>query len=30
LLTLDDWLLKDIGLSRADVLREALKPFWRP
>ncbi|OLE60023.1 MAG: hypothetical protein AUI36_12835, partial [Cyanobacteria bacterium 13_1_40CM_2_61_4] len=27
---LDDWLLKDIGLSRAAAAREASKPFWRP
>lgn len=27
---LDDHLLKDLGLSRADVVREARKPFWRP
>lgn len=26
---LDDYLLKDIGLTRADVEREACKPFWR-
>ncbi|MCP5419061.1 MAG: DUF1127 domain-containing protein [Gammaproteobacteria bacterium] len=26
---LDDYLLKDIGISRADVYREATKPFWR-
>ena len=26
---LDDRLLKDIGLSRADVAREVDKPFWR-
>jgi uncharacterized protein YjiS (DUF1127 family) len=26
----DDHLLKDIGLSREDALREADKPFWRP
>ena len=24
----DDHLLKDIGLSRPDALREAAKPFW--
>lgn len=28
LLQLDDRLLKDIGLTRADVAREAAKPFW--
>lgn len=26
---LDERLLRDIGLSRADALREASKPFWR-
>jgi uncharacterized protein YjiS (DUF1127 family) len=26
---LDDHLLRDIGLSRADVERELMKPFWR-
>lgn len=26
---LDEWVLKDIGLSRADVMREYDKPFWR-
>lgn len=26
---LSDELLKDIGVSRADALREASKPFWR-
>ena len=26
---LDDAMLKDIGLSRADADREAAKPFWR-
>jgi uncharacterized protein YjiS (DUF1127 family) len=25
---LDDAALKDIGLSRADVLRESERPFW--
>jgi uncharacterized protein YjiS (DUF1127 family) len=25
----DDHLLKDIGVSRLDALREAAKPFWR-
>ena len=25
---LNDHLLKDIGLSRADVLREMRRPFW--
>ncbi len=27
---LDDHMLKDIGLSRADVGGEAGKPFWTP
>jgi uncharacterized protein YjiS (DUF1127 family) len=27
---LDDWLLQDVGLSRAVAAREARKPFWRP
>jgi len=26
---LDDHLLKDIGVSRRDAIREAEKPFWR-
>lgn len=26
---LDDHMLRDIGLSRADASREAGKPFWR-
>ena len=30
LLQLDEWLLKDNGLSRAEAAREARKPFWRP
>jgi uncharacterized protein YjiS (DUF1127 family) len=29
LMALDDWALKDIGLSRVDVLRESGKPFWQ-
>jgi Domain of unknown function (DUF1127). len=29
LLELDDRMLRDIGLSRTDVLREQMKPFWR-
>jgi uncharacterized protein YjiS (DUF1127 family) len=27
--TMDERLLKDIGLSQADVENEAAKPFWR-
>ncbi|MFZ5792325.1 MAG: DUF1127 domain-containing protein [Pseudomonadota bacterium] len=30
LLMLDDRMLRDIGLTRADVEHEANKPFWRP
>ena len=30
LVELDDRLLRDIGVSRADAEREANKPFWRP
>ena len=26
--SLDPYMLKDIGLSRGDVLREVSKPFW--
>ena len=26
---LDEWVLKDIGLSRVDVMREYDKPFWQ-
>jgi uncharacterized protein YjiS (DUF1127 family) len=29
LLELDDHMLKDIGLTRADVWQETRKPFWR-
>jgi uncharacterized protein YjiS (DUF1127 family) len=29
LLTLNDYMLRDIGLTRADVLAESSKPFWR-
>ncbi len=29
LASLDDHLLRDVGLSRAEVVREARKPFWR-
>lgn len=29
LLKMDDYMLKDIGLSRSDVQREATKPLWR-
>ena len=29
LLALDAHLLKDIGLSQADALREGSKPFWK-
>jgi uncharacterized protein YjiS (DUF1127 family) len=28
--SLDNYMLRDIGLSRADVEGEAGKPFWRP
>lgn len=27
---LDDFMLQDIGMSRADALRESSKPFWKP
>lgn len=30
LMNLDDWMLKDIGLTRLDMERETEKPFWRP
>jgi uncharacterized protein YjiS (DUF1127 family) len=28
LMTLDDMTLKDIGISRADAQREAMRRFW--
>jgi uncharacterized protein YjiS (DUF1127 family) len=30
LLALSDHMLKDVGISRADAVGEASKPFWRP
>ncbi len=30
LASLEDGLLKDMGISRADAECEASKPFWRP
>ena len=27
---LNDHMLRDIGLSRADVMAETTKPFWQP
>ena len=30
LMSLDDRMLGDLGLSRADVAREMEKPFWTP
>lgn len=30
LLELNDAMLKDIGISRADATREGSKPFWTP
>ncbi|HAA44710.1 MAG: hypothetical protein XD36_0899 [Halomonas sp. 54_146] len=29
LLTLDDRLLEDIGITRAQALKEGCKPFWQ-
>lgn len=29
LMELDERMLKDIGVRREDILREARKPFWR-
>ncbi len=26
---LDDYILRDIGMTRGDVMREANKPFWQ-
>jgi len=28
LITLDDWILRDISISRFDAKSEASKPFW--
>lgn len=28
--SLSDYMLRDVGLSRADLEAEASKPFWRP
>jgi len=30
LASLDDHRLKDLGISRAEAVQEAAKPFWRP
>jgi uncharacterized protein YjiS (DUF1127 family) len=30
LCALDDRMIKDIGISRADIWLECSKPFWRP
>ncbi len=30
LVSLDDHLLKDLGISRGEAVHEAAKPFWRP
>jgi uncharacterized protein YjiS (DUF1127 family) len=30
LMALDDHLLRDIGISRADMEQEVFKPFWMP
>ncbi len=30
LLEMDDRMLRDVGLSRADAEREGRKPFWKP
>jgi uncharacterized protein YjiS (DUF1127 family) len=27
---MSDHMLRDIGVSRADAVRESVKPFWRP
>ncbi|GGC01615.1 hypothetical protein GCM10011352_29720 [Marinobacterium zhoushanense] len=29
LMALSPWMLKDIGISRADAVHEGSKPFWR-
>ena len=30
LLALDERMLRDIGISRVDAIKEASKPFWKP
>ena len=30
LATMDDTILRDIGLTRSEAMTEAEKPFWRP
>jgi uncharacterized protein YjiS (DUF1127 family) len=29
LAALEDWQITDIGLTRAEAMREAAKPFWK-
>lgn len=29
LATLDDYMLRDIGITRVEAVRECAKPFWR-
>ena len=29
LMTMDDMMLRDIGITRCDAMNEAEKPFWR-
>ncbi|MHB1219984.1 MAG: DUF1127 domain-containing protein [Alphaproteobacteria bacterium] len=30
LLELEPWAMRDLGLSKTQVVEEAAKPFWRP